>query len=998
MKKWSPILKSMKKFGLATVSLFLVTMFSTSWMSEAADSPVEGGINRNFQRILRHRLFPNREADEALIAQAHGDLPKPALDQLLRGASEDYFSEMDRGITQTANQAALQTTLEPFFPGITASDAAERAARGRNLWMVWTGGNDRFWNYMGRATFGGFDLLKIISDEPHLSAKRGNRWKFLGVVNEPCFEKAKGPRADRWGLWLDQRSAGCSADPFEDALKYPGIRIGARGANLKYKGETRKLEVGSIYGYATGVVGLRLFPNPDFDQKAASKWDAKRYYQDPTYFNDPSLVRPYRVGMACAFCHVGPSPVQPPTDFENPLWKNLSSTVGAQYFWVDRVFVWDHKNSEDNFVYQLLHTSRPGALDTSLVSSDQINNPRTMNGVYNLAARVAVTEKLNHREHLVKAELLNNQFTRMDTAMVPMTSPLRNMYDAKTSTVLSPRVLKDGSDSVGALGALNRVFINIGLFSEEWMQNFIPLIGGVKGLPISPIKIATLEKRSLYWQATVNQTPDLALFLVAASQPDYLRTAPQGATFLKDPVDPAVIAGKKVFADNCAQCHSSKLPEKAYTYFKGNGCVGENYLGCWNSYYSYTQTSAFRSEMEKIVAAPDFLEQNYLSTELRVPANLTDSQLCSPIATNAVKGSVWDNFSSDSYKRLPGVGKFTVNFPTVSGSMMANETITVPAGGRGYLRPASLISLWSTAPFLQNNSLGKFDDRGTVEGRMTSFNDSIQKLLNPELRGQDAEAGQRVMTYTTTFGDELPGIVDVTTADSYLKIPKGYLPRKVFNFLKKAIDADPVASGGILTHTYAFTEIPNHDSSELLARAVIKKPSQPDGKVPSALAVDRPYQRALDEVWGSDLNLDRKLASTAAPEPTSPAEADATANYPDDEMSEYLRLGPIPAGVPVNLIANIGLEGDGEKLSRAIFALVRGVVKVRKEKLRGQAATESFMADTLAPLLAVSTCKDFVVNRGHYFGTQYSPENKKDGKPGLSAEEKGNLIEFLKHL
>ena len=36
----------------------------------------------------------------------------------------------------------------------------------------------------------------------------------------------------------------------------------------------------------------------------------------------------------------------------------------------------------------------------------------------------------------------------------------------------TPRVLKDGADSVGALGALNRVYLNIGLFSEEWLLHF----------------------------------------------------------------------------------------------------------------------------------------------------------------------------------------------------------------------------------------------------------------------------------------------------------------------------------------------------------------------------------------------------------------------------------------------------------------------------------------------------------------------------------------------
>ena len=49
---------------------------------------------------------------------------------------------------------------------------------------------------------------------------------------------------------------------------------------------------------------------------------------------------------------------------------------------------------------------------------------------------------------------------------------------------MTPRILKDGSDSVGILGALNRVFINIGLFSEEWLLHFNPLVGGKKITPI----------------------------------------------------------------------------------------------------------------------------------------------------------------------------------------------------------------------------------------------------------------------------------------------------------------------------------------------------------------------------------------------------------------------------------------------------------------------------------------------------------------------------------
>ena len=34
------------------------------------------------------------------------------------------------------------------------------------MWIVWTGGNDRFWDLMTNTTFGAFDLLKTISSHP----------------------------------------------------------------------------------------------------------------------------------------------------------------------------------------------------------------------------------------------------------------------------------------------------------------------------------------------------------------------------------------------------------------------------------------------------------------------------------------------------------------------------------------------------------------------------------------------------------------------------------------------------------------------------------------------------------------------------------------------------------------------------------------------------------------------------------------------------------------
>src|SRR5574338_285792 len=212
-------------------------------------------------------------------------------------ADEDYFADMDYGLTR--DPKAVAAALDPYLPGVGPADARTAAVKGRNNWIVWTGGNDRLWDVLAVKSVGLLDFLKILSNYPNLNYSRDNRWQYLGLVNEPCFEKGTGPRPDRFGLWLDVRSPNCGPDPFENEQKYPGVAIGARG---------KTVPVGSYYGYATGIVGLRLIPNPDFDEKAAARWDPVRYYTDPSYYNDKNLVRPYRAGTSCGFCHVGPNP------------------------------------------------------------------------------------------------------------------------------------------------------------------------------------------------------------------------------------------------------------------------------------------------------------------------------------------------------------------------------------------------------------------------------------------------------------------------------------------------------------------------------------------------------------------------------------------------------------------------------------------------------------------------------------------------------------------
>ena len=161
-----------------------------------------------------------------------------------------------------------------------------------------------------------------------------------------------------------------------------------------------------------------------------------------------------------------------------------------------------------------------------------------MNAVYSLLPRLTKSKRWG-KEILRGDELANKQ--------------LQGFFNSP-DTAWSARVLKDSSDSVGVLGALNRVYINIGLFSEEWLTHFIPFFGGK---PISAIQIPVAEENSAYWQATEAGTGFMASFLVKAGQPDLLKDAPGGAKFLT--TDPAVLErGKTVFGDTCARCHSSR--------------------------------------------------------------------------------------------------------------------------------------------------------------------------------------------------------------------------------------------------------------------------------------------------------------------------------------------------------------------------------------------------------------------------------------------------------
>jgi hypothetical protein len=510
-----------------------------------------------------------------------------------------------------------------------------------------------------------------------------------------------------------------------------------------------------------------------------------------------------------------------------------------------------------------------------------------MNAIYSIKPRLDQALRWG-RETLTGGQLNNKQFNELNLSG-EIGDYLNQLFE-KPATSWTPHILKDASDSVGALGALNRVYLNIGLFSEEWLLHFNAVAGGK---PISPIEIATAERNSSYWQATEATTPFTALFFLKAARPDKLKDAPGGQKYLT-PDQSLLDRGKQVFADTCARCHSSKIPKPAAG-LDPAGCAGGGYLDCWNRYWAWTKTDDYKQQMRAIVNAPGFLDNNFLSTEARIPVTLLQTNACSPLATNALAKNIWDNFSSQSYKDLPSVGAITVHDPFTG----APYQYAMPGGGRGYTRPASLISLWSTAPFLLNNTVGPFEQDPSVDARMRVFNASIEQMLWPEKRERDP-----------VLGNKVPGTIWRTDARSWITIPYGFLP----DILR--------TSTGVV-----------HD---LLPQLV-----------------------------------------------------DAGGN---------ITIGPIPKGVPVNLLANLQpLSETDDPLQRIAHAekLVRLLIRLKHDlfvmpKNASDAQLLKVFSNLAKPLLELSKCPDFVVNRGHYFGTSFN------GEPGLDDGEKRALIEFLK--
>lgn len=1046
----------------------------------------------------------------------------------------DYFPSMDAvsEVTFTAAPSADQLYDKSgkrqsmvASPKLTANEVI-----GRNTWMMWCGGNEGFWDWLATDSYGFIDLLKVIDTRTF-----STRFHKAGVINEPGMEPSAAASI-HYGLWIDV-PANDTERRWRDAYLAQTFREIRKGEHKSQVGLTKEYTSGrdvplftgdndaykgqgyqypseyvepaqfnekqrayldchvpppDLYGISSGVIGLRLFPNPYFDKEAQDAWEAEQYYSDDSYYNNPELVRPFRVGMSCAFCHASFHPLKPPLDTAYPNWENISGSIGAQYLSM-RATV-GGQLEPDNFFYHLLESQPRGTIDTSLVASDNINNANAMNAVFSLQPR-ALLSLYNPKEELSPQSATLPSLWGNTTPLPgpgsggqqpPVSNPdpafaddyvpksivevvkvlgkeaeLENSNSEKRAV---PRILFDGSDSIGTAGALARVYLNIGTYWEQWNTLHQVAIGFT---PQKPFLLDDCEQNSVYWHATKRRVPGLRDYFLKVTPPMPLLSTEKGRELVEEikveeirkkaeetkveydellareralHIDVEKLEqGRMTFARNCVVCHSSIQPESMRQLLLDKADNDQNAIEKLVAKYEnlakrrnevrfqaelngefyehnpaqWLQDPEYMQWASDMVTLGEFWRNNFLSTDYRVPVTVVGTNSSRAMATNAMTGHMWQDFASESYRRLPSPGEITYYNPytdkdevysprhQVFDSDDGRDKYPEGGGGPGYYRVPTLISVWATAPLLHNNSLGLFNNDPSVEGRLLAYDDAIRKLLWPEKRLLSS-------SYNEATPERLArdhGLIWRTTEKSYLVLDAERAPYLLnmgrLSWLK---EIQPLWLPSLLLFSGAFVlfVLGNHRHRRLLACVVLVV------AVPLVIALVASY--IWPTAWGLSwlanrvaqlwlpaavlllmpyllwLRLTARWTRYFAYGLIASAVLIGFAVYFNAGRLGNMSVGPIPKGTPVNLIANFNPEAPLADQLAAVTTALDGLAEIDSRHLDGE-DMERVMKEKVAPaLLSVNKCPDFVMDRGHYFPWFDS----------MSDEDKESLIELLK--
>jgi hypothetical protein len=613
---------------------------------------------------------------------------------------------------------------------------------GMDTWHWWCGvDNPGYWRETAKLTSNKanvltarIDLLRMLHTVP-----RSERWEKIGLINDPDCVPADKP--DQYGLRIDRMKDGALTwDP-------------------------------EVFGFSSGVVGLQLFKNKNFDAK---KWSIDKYLEDAS-----SVEPPYHVGMACTVCHTAFNPNRPPKDPANPKWENLDSHIGSQYFREGMLFGYDIP--KNTFAWQYLYHQSPGTSETTRFPTDFINGPILINSIYRLNDRL----KLAHTERITPEQKQMMQSINRHVGL-PENEAIGGT--STEPTYQSPRVLSTGADSMGLVIAATRVYVNEGSGYKDWFptwalnpydlkgsqqrgfkQSEFDILGKIRQDPKSP------------WMQTEARMPNMALYLSTHDGfplKDAIEAEGRGGKNGKDylTTDAGVLRkGKIAFADHCARCHSSKKPDNLPE-----------------------EAEAQKKAWREFVLRDDFLTDNFLSDDERYSCSELGTHIARSLSPNWDAGGGYGQMSSLGFK-LNQEGAEQVFDHDKDGKpiplynpLTGKHDIKFTAKKLFYRTP-TLVSIWATAPYLHNNSVGIYNGDPSLAARMAAYQDGMTKLLWPERRL--GVGSMLVTTEESTLPDFFPNLIKVMPEFSDLpgldldliKVPKGTPVNLIMNLHAKDV-------------------------------------------------------------------------------------------------------------------------------------------------------------------------------------------------------------------
>jgi hypothetical protein len=676
--------------------------------------------------------------------------------------SSDRDSSDESAPARDAPAATSAAPTSGFYLGESGLTPSQRA--GREIWYKATAGNARFHTYVFQQRVGVWiDWYRVLRAD-----ERAQRFKTWGLINDPdcCTPGSAGcpARSMEETYGFDY----CAGD--EELLQFVG-KEGYRDPACDFQdapvaqtdvhgpGDQRQSSCDLAFGTSTGALGYRKFPNPRFD---AERWRAlndgklgtwagygRRLSDDPattdgrtSRIGDGSIEPPFLIGVSCGSCHIAFDPLNPPKDPARPEWANLKGGIGNQYLRISEIMV--SGMPVDSPEWQIFAHARPGTSDTSAVPTDQVNNPGTINALTNIGQRPVF-----EGEEVVawrKAASCDVSSVEGETCWC---EPGRSTkcWRKSRQTEAVHHILKGGEDSIGALGAIQRVYFNIGSCAEACWVNHLTDLRQVdpnqRNFGQTPFDIGQCRRDCPNFRAIEDRLPDILAFFMSkendatdlhVARANALKAGKPAATYEYDDLvedlerefgSGAVARGREVFAETCARCHSSVPEEKA---------------------------GPFRNRDFRAVSTVTGLREDWMGNDQSTPAAEVDTFRCRSLHSNHMTGHVWEEFGSETLRtraQVPGIRE-------------ASD------GGRGYYRNISLLSAWAHAPFMHNNALGPelcgWGGKGpyefyrpvyvdgenrllpdgrqpacwaydpSVEGRFKLYKESMRMLLNPQER------------------------------------------------------------------------------------------------------------------------------------------------------------------------------------------------------------------------------------------------------------------------